>query len=327
MAMDLAEIRALYERERAQFEASRRVMSMDEYLAMFAAEPQRHGRDVATWLRDLFDHYGSTTVQRPYGRHTRWKLFDLPWEDESGRRDGAHRARAAAARGVPRGGELLAHRSGQPPGAPARPQRQRQVDLRELPAARDGGLLRAADEGALYRFNWVFPKARGRDGTRIGFGGLTGGEGGPKPGESYAHLDESAIDAKVPCEVRDHPLLALPAHGASGLSHALLRGPRRGRARVAVEGLAVAQVSAHLRRAVHRVPGRPAKVLAHVQVERWYVSRRYRQGAVTLGPADGGRRQGAAGHGRRARSPRCRPRCRTSRSSSPTASSSTPRGG
>jgi len=26
------------------------------------------------------------------------------------------------------------------------------------------------DEGALYRFNWVFPKSRGRDGSRIGFG-------------------------------------------------------------------------------------------------------------------------------------------------------------
>ena len=59
----------------------------------------------------------------------------------------------------------------------------------------------AQPEGALYRFNWVFPKARGRDGTRIGFGGLTDGEGGPKPGESFAHLDEAAIDAKVPSEV------------------------------------------------------------------------------------------------------------------------------
>jgi len=283
MAMDLAEIRALYERERAQFEASRRVMSMDEYLAMFAAEPQRHGRDVATWLRDLFDHYGSTTVQRPYGRHTRWRLFDLPWEDESGRREA-----------------LIGHEQLQREvyRAVANFSRIGRVNRLVLLHGPNGSakstfvscLLRAMEdysaqpEGALYRFNWVFPKARGRDGTRIGFGGLTDGEGGPKPGESFAHLDEAAIDAKVPSEVRDHPLLALPR----GVRQAFLTRCFDGRADAVPASLWKASLSHKFQLIFDALftayRGDLAKVLAHVQVERWYVSRRYRQGAVTLGP-------------------------------------------
>ena len=33
------------------------------------------------------DHFGAVTVERPYGRATRWRLFDLPWEDPAGQRD------------------------------------------------------------------------------------------------------------------------------------------------------------------------------------------------------------------------------------------------
>ena len=77
----------LLDEERANFQSARRVLSFDEYLGLAAAHPRRHTRDVARYLRDLFDHFGAVTVERPYGRATRWRLFDLPWEDPAGQRD------------------------------------------------------------------------------------------------------------------------------------------------------------------------------------------------------------------------------------------------
>jgi len=63
------------------------------------------------------------------------------------------------------------------------------------------------DDGPIYRFNWIFPSQTvSRSG--IGFGDKLGEA---VLGKSYAHLDESEIDARLLCELRDHPLLLIPA--------------------------------------------------------------------------------------------------------------------
>jgi len=61
------------------------------------------------------------------------------------------------------------------------------------------------DEGALYRFNWIFPSQKLQKGG-IGFGGGYDGA----PGGSFAYLDDDLIDARLVDELRDNPLL-LPA--------------------------------------------------------------------------------------------------------------------
>src|SRR5205085_1388969 len=53
----------------------------------FAEDPRQCARDASQYMRDMFEYYGTAEVQRPYGTETRWKLFDLPWEDDVGRRD------------------------------------------------------------------------------------------------------------------------------------------------------------------------------------------------------------------------------------------------
>ena len=55
------------------------------------------------------------------------------------------------------------------------------------------------DEGALYRFHWVFPSQKTIRGS-LGFGhDKTSGKGV----DSYAHLPDEEIDAKLMVEVRD----------------------------------------------------------------------------------------------------------------------------
>lgn len=274
-------LRAMTDEARERFQRSRSVLTFDQYLELFAENPLRYGRDSARWLRDLFDHYGTTTVERPYGTFTRWSAFDLPWEDDAGRTD-ALVGQEPLQREVYRAVSNFA--------------RQGRVERLLLLHGPNGSakstfaacVMRAMehystlDEGALYRFQWVFPRGKGGAEGRIGFGAAAE-DAGPRPGESYATLEESQIDARVPCDLRDHPMLLLPLElrrkllaklfPASEPAPAMLwRGGLSHKSNLVFEAL----------RTAYR--GDLQKVLAHVQVERWYVSRRYRSGAVTVGP-------------------------------------------
>ncbi len=275
---------ALFDDERERFLSARRVLSYDEYLGLFTATPQRHTRDAASYLRDMFDHYGTTAIERPYGRFTRWNLFDLPWEDEAGRRE-------ALVGHEPIQAELYR--------ALSNFVRQRRVNRLVLLHGPNGSakstfvanLMRAmehyssTDEGALYRYHWVFPRGRGGEGSRIGFGGVGGRDEGPRVGESYALLDEGAIDAKVLCELRDHPLLILPVAMRQKLLREALGEDAATQVPVELWKGGACHKCQQVFGALHTAyRGDLRKALAHVQVERWYVSRRYRLGAVTLGP-------------------------------------------
>lgn len=286
---------------RERFEAQKRVLSFHEYLELFASHPWRHSRDASRYLRDCFDFYGTYEVERPWGAVRRFRMFDLPFEDSPG------------GEGNRRSDHLVGHE-----GIQAAVYRVLDNFVREGRANRlvllhgpNGSAkstfthcwMRALEDyssqpdGALYRFSWIFP--RGRDGKGIGFG--SGSASGPKPGESYAHLPEERIEVKVKSELREHPLMLLPVaerrrlldevYARSSLDEAppdwLYNGHLGHKNRQIFEALLTAY------------RGDIARVLAHVQVERYYISRRYRVGAVTIGPqmhVDASERQITADH-------------------------------
>lgn len=272
-------LRELLDEARTRYASSRQPLSFDEFIDLFATDPARYGRDAARYLRDMFDYYGTEQVQRPYGTMTRWRLFDLPWEDEAGRRDA-----------------LVGHEAlqGEVYRAISTFARQGKVNRLILLHGPNGSakstfvacMMRAMEdyssreEGALYRFHWVFPRGRGSE-TRIGFGGKS--DEGPRPGESYAHLDESQIEAKILCEVRDHPLLVLPVKTRQAFLAKAFAGGDAPPEHLWRNGLChkCQQIFEALLSAYR---GDLGKVLAHVQVERWSVSRKYRVAATTIGP-------------------------------------------
>jgi predicted Ser/Thr protein kinase len=140
----------------------------------------------------------------------------------------------------------------------------------------------ASDEGALYRFHWVFPNQDVLRGT-IGFGGR---QSGSLETTSYAKLPEHQLDARLVIGQRDHPLFLLPArrraklleraYEAAGAACQASTWIRHGslchQNRLIYEGL------------LNSYDGSLEQVLRHVQVERYFISRRYRVGAVSLGP-------------------------------------------
>jgi predicted Ser/Thr protein kinase len=276
-----------------EFRDARRRLSFQEYLELFATDPVRHSRDASRYVRDMFDHYGRIEVERPTGKSTRFRLFDLPFLGEEEGRRGMLMGQEEVQYEIYR---VLSNfvREGRPtrlllmhgPNGSAKST----VVACIMAALED---YSAEDAGALYRFHWVFPN-QGKLRGSIGFSSGRGPGGGDQ--NSYAHLDEEQIDARLFIEVRDHPLFLIPEaqraellgrlYSESGSSEPppgwILHGSLSHKSKQVYESLLASY------------DGSLEEVLRHVQVERYFVSQRYRIGAVTLGPqlsVDAGERQ------------------------------------
>ncbi|MCB9728398.1 MAG: serine protein kinase PrkA [Deltaproteobacteria bacterium] len=281
----LSRLREIERSVHDEFVANRRVLSLDEYFALFCAEPTRYARTAAAYVRDCLDYYGTYEVERPGGTSTRYALFDCPWETAQGDGGALHRV-VGHEEAQGRLYRLLVNflREGRV---------TRLVLLHGPNGSAKSSLIRCladglehysqTDEGAIYRFNWVFPSNR-LSKKRLGFA-----DGVPEgPVESYAHLDEADIDARLHGDLRDHPLLILPrdrrarlfaelrASGAlaedAQLGSYLTDGDLSPRSRAIADAL------------LNAYHGDFQRVTQHIQVERFYFSRRYRVGVVTIEP-------------------------------------------
>ncbi len=278
-------LRSVAGRARDRFEASRRVLSFEEYLGLLAERPRRFLRDAPRYVRACFEHFGSYEVSRPEGAVRRWRLFDLPFEQEpAGHAD--RRTDRLVGQEEAQEEIYLALRNF------SREGRANRLVLLHGPngsakSTLTGCILRAlehfssTEEGVLYRFSWVFPKGAGRSG---GIGFATDEEA---PGEgSYAHLPEERIEVKLSCSLRQHPLLLLPRDIRRDLLERVLR--EAGDAEPPPDLLWDGELAQFDRRIfdalMQAYRGDLRRTLAHVQVERVDVSRRYRVGAVTIGP-------------------------------------------
>jgi len=278
-----------------RFRRGRLQLSFSEYLDLFSTDPRRFGRDASMYLRDMFDHYGTQELERPWGTETRWKLFDLPWETgpdahryaligQEEVQSEVYRVLSNFARGGRPNRVMLLHG---PNGSS-----KSTVAACMMKALENYSVL---DEGALYRFHWVFPNEKRARGP-LGFRDAKGSGPHVTDAASYAHLPDEDLDARLQIEVRDHPLFLIPVPErrvlldelwtAASLEGSppdwLVHGELAHKNKQVVEAL------------LSKYKGSLSEVLRHVQVERYFISRRYRVGAVTLGPqmsVDAGERQ------------------------------------
>lgn len=278
----LAEISAVAESVEKRFQKGRRVLSFSEYLDLFGSDPIRYARDASRYLRDCFDHFGTVVVEQPWGKFTRWRLFDLSWDPSQ-----SHHALI--------GQEQVQEEIYRSISNFVREGRPNRLVLLHGPNGSAKSTIVACmmralehystlDQGALYRFNWVFPSSKTLRGS-LGFGQKEQ----TSQVATYAHLPDDQIDAKLLVEVRDHPLFLIPIDErqkllerlakqrsessiSDGFSDWILRGELSHKSQTVFEAL------------LSSYNGSYTEVLKHVQVERYFVSQRYRVGAVTIGP-------------------------------------------
>lgn len=289
----LEELGQIASRVQTDFAEERRVLSFHDYLELFAENPVRYSRDAAAYLRDMFDFYGREESKRPWGTFTRFNLFQLPFlERVDAQRDGLigqEHVQSEIYRvlnnfvqeGRPNRLLLLHGPNGSSKSTVAA------CIMRALEH------YSAQPEGALYRFHWVFPN-QGKLKGSIGFGGKRAPV--VRNTDSYARLPDEDIDARLFIEVRDHPLFLIPQAERKGLLERLYAklGTSEPPPRWILKGSLSHKSKQVFDALLTSYDGSLEQVLRHVQVERYFISRRYRVGAVTLGPqlsVDAGERQ------------------------------------
>lgn len=270
-------LKSVGEEVRSIFVRNRMILSFEEWIAAFLQDPRRHARSSAQYLRDALDHFGTYEIDAPAGARRRFRLFDREFDQGAGRVAGQEGAQNAIYRilgNFVRAGKvnkvILLHG----PNGSAKSSIVKSL-IRGLE------VYSRAPEGAMYKINWVFPSEKLIRGA-IGFSEQAA-RGGGEP-DTYARLESEEVDAHVVCEMKDHPLFLIPhkerrrlleekcGGGDFVISEAILEGELCHKCRQIYAGL----LAAH--------QGDYQKVLRHVQVERFYVSQRYLQSAVTVEP-------------------------------------------
>src|SRR5260221_1714052 len=202
-------LKSVGEQVQGSFLGNRTLLAFQEYMEAFFDAPRVHARDAAHYIRDCFDFYGTETLQTPSGPVRRFKLFDRPFD--------APTAEEGEAGSPVVGQEEVQNAIYRILNSFVRAGRVHKLILLHGPNGSAKSSLVAAiqraledysrhDEGAVYRFNWIFPNERLVKGS-IGFGDKVP-EG--QSVESYAHLEGEQIDAGLACEMKDHPLFLLP---------------------------------------------------------------------------------------------------------------------
>ena len=280
---------------RQSFLDDRAILSFRQYFDLVAENSTRHLRCAAQYVVDMMDFFGREVRQLPWGDVTRYKVFDAPFAGGEGRVVGQEAVQQQLYR-------IFANF--------AREGRVNKLVLLHGPnGSAKSSLCRALmagleayarePEGAVYSFNWIFPSERLSSADRIGFGSNVRIEDGAG---TYAFLPSDSIDARVPCEMHDHPLFLLPQPHRTALVTSLLPQAEPDKAdpeaasgdntpsptTIASEYLQFGDLCYKCRRIYDALlatyEGDANRVLEHIQVERFYLSKRYRRGMATIEP-------------------------------------------
>ncbi|HUH03977.1 MAG TPA: hypothetical protein VML75_18400 [Kofleriaceae bacterium] len=274
-------LKDLGERIRERFAVNRRVMSFSEYLEVVADSPTQQLRAAPQYTKDTFDYFGTEQVHYPWGEVRRYKLFDCEWANGRDKLFGHEEVQNRVYRAI----ENFVHEGTS----------NKLVLLHGPNGSAKSTLVRcigramqhysSLDEGALYRFNWIFP-AEKISKSGIGFSGRAYDE--QTSGDTFAYLPDELIDAKLQDELRDHPMFLVPATERTVLMREWLGKDPGGAEFVLSDYLQFGRLS-HRNRAIYEAllasyQGDYVKVLRHVQIERFFIRHRYREGYVTVEP-------------------------------------------
>jgi serine protein kinase len=265
----------------SDFVKNKTILSFEEYLELFLQAPALQSRNAAHYLRDCIDWFGNYDVPHPLGPVRRFTIYDHLPGDSDLRVAGQEEVQNAIYRllgNFVRAGRInkliLLHG----PNGSAKS---------SLVECLKRGLERYShsSEGAVYTFNWVFPTEKLVKGS-IGFGDR--GPGQPAAGASYAHLEAEDIEVKLGSPTREHPLFLVPRAERKQLINRALAEVGRSGDFIIPTWMLDGELSAKSRRVYDALlasySGDYLKVLRHVQVQRFYIARRYQVGTATVEP-------------------------------------------
>ncbi len=262
------------------FDRSKSVISFDEFLGIIAENPERSLRGSAHYMADMMDYFGKTPADPTSGIEDRFKVFD-----------GTPSSRKVVGLEAVQNGIYRSLRTFQRQGF-----NNKLILLHGPNGSAKSSLIHAlmtgmerysnAPEGATYTFNWVFPHEKVTKGA-LGLASQSTARDGKFT--SYAKLGDEEVAARLPNDLRDHPFLLIPIESRKEFLEKLIGKDKteklwptlplaltQGDLNPRCKEIATALLKAN--------DGDIGKVLMHVQVERFFFSRRYRKGMVTVEP-------------------------------------------
>lgn len=272
------------------FRKQRVILPFSGFLDLLKKSPRALTRNAAEYMRDTFDHFGRRplTGADANGIHSRFRIFDIGTEKSGPIVGGEHVQNEIynVLQGFVRQGYanklVLLHG---PNGS---------AKTSTIEAIAHGmQKYSETDAGAVYGFNWIFPNdklasadLKGESGP-IGF--ARGGGNGTDMG-SYALLDDTEIASKIHSDFKDNPIYLIPMPQREIWLREWI-GAAEGKRPEDVEiqpHILAAGLSKRnqliMENLLSAYDGNLGKVLAHIQVERFFYSRQYRVGISTVEP-------------------------------------------
>jgi predicted Ser/Thr protein kinase len=270
-----------------EFDSNHRILNFDEYLVLLSENPERQMRGSAQYLVHMMDYFGTSTVPthetsiQSASTSRRFRIFDEPIDGiapkvvgQEAVQNQIYKTLQSFARQGLNNQLILLHG----PNGSAKS---------SMIHALMGGLEKFSKlpEGAVYSINWIFPIERY---TKGGIG-INTHPSSESVLTHYAKLPDEEIAARIPCELKDHPLLVIPQEQRLTFLESLLgkeiaagiwktlptyltKGDLCHRCKQIFDALLIAN------------SGDFKKLLMHIQVERIYLARRYRKSLVTIEP-------------------------------------------
>jgi serine protein kinase len=251
------EIETLADAVKKEFKANQQVLSFQEYLTLVETKPKTQIRGSATYAADMLAHFGKNGEAYQVFEN---KVIGL---------------------------EIVQHQIEQILSAFSKMGSNNRLVLLHGPngsakstlisAFMDGmGDYSRTPEGALYTFSWIFPVDRVVRGS-LGIRGDQ--EKKSSKINSYAYLNDEEIACIIPSELRDHPLLLIPeAARAKMLQKYDQAIPDRLRAGLSHRDHLIFEAL------LNSYQGDFDEVIKHIRVERFYLSKVYREGLITIEP-------------------------------------------
>jgi len=267
------------------FKEKNYILSFDEYLDLVARKPNQLLRSSAQYMKEMIESYGVEEVALGHeGKRRSFKVFERtrgrnrpPIVGQHEAHDHIYKILEQFVRQGRVDKLILLHG---PNGSSKSSTAEALAEALEE--------YSRTDEGAIYRFNWVFPN------DKLGHEGLSTGDANKKIGfgdaapqwnskGTFAHLTDDELLCKIVSELRENPIFLLPPSKRVGFLKSSSTNTDTLPAFLTDNELSAKnkKIFEALLVAYH---GDLEKVLRHVQVERFFFSSRYRTGIATVEP-------------------------------------------
>ena len=191
---------------RSLFQERQVILSFSDFLKRVEEQPTRLVRNASQYLYDVFEFYGPSDLP-PDNGYKRWKIFDVGTE-----------------RHVPIvGGESVQHEINNVLSSFIRQGYSNKLIVLHGPngSAKSSIIESLAhamrrysetEEGAVYRFNWIFPTDKTLSAKKMGISGPIGfaADSAKDDYNSFAYLDEARVASKIHSEFKENPLFLIP---------------------------------------------------------------------------------------------------------------------